>query len=305
MAETYTYLTPRDTASILQREADQCDNFGLILGRYLPREVVNNDDIPGQKNKKYRDGWLRGTCDRFTFEDTGWYLLAQQNFTRWRAQTEGALHFQRQLSGRMVVGLGGKGPLEFGITLHPVTGLPYIPGSALKGMTRNYALLVIAAQLGIYDEDADKFNDKLTKLDETIIAGDHDDLDDALVYRYAFGSQGNAGMCVFHDAILDARKKLDGPLFTVDVMTPHFKDYYGSSGDKPPADNDSPNPVSFVTVSAGAYFYFAVGGRRDADDAVVRWASDWTKAALVELGIGSKTASGYGVFKPKPKKKKA
>ena len=43
-----------------------------------------------------------------------------------------------QTNGRIIVGLGEKNVLETGITLHHTYGVPYIPGSALKGLASHY-----------------------------------------------------------------------------------------------------------------------------------------------------------------------
>jgi CRISPR-associated protein Cmr6 len=89
-------------------------------------------------------------------------------------------------------------------------------------------------------------------------------------------------------------------LFEVDVMTPHFVKYYNSANAgkqiEPPSDNDSPNPINFLTVAAGTEFAFAVGVRRGFDKSLAEQAAKWLKTALYEMGIGAKTAAGYGVF---------
>lgn len=54
-----------------------------------------------------------------------------------------------QVSWRLVVGLGLPSPLETGIVLHHVYGVPVIPGSALKGLTRAWRLRSIAEILGV------------------------------------------------------------------------------------------------------------------------------------------------------------
>lgn len=296
--DEFTYLTPQDTGRILQQYAQGCENMGLILARYIPHEVIANEDIPGQRHKKYRDHWLRDTCKRFDFrDDSDWWRIAAATMERWRALTADAVQFEMRLQGRLIIGLGGKGPMETGITLHPVTGLPFIPGSALKGMTRNYALLLMAAQMGVDATDSDK----LTKLDEALAAGQHDDVASATVYREVFGTQENAGACRFFDGVMADPGKAD-KLFTPDVMTPHFRQYYEKSGKRPPADDDSPNPISFMTVSDRLHFTFAVGVRTGMDPALAEQGAAWMQSALRELGIGAKTAAGYGVFVPVRKK---
>ncbi|MFQ3534778.1 MAG: type III-B CRISPR module RAMP protein Cmr6 [Aggregatilineales bacterium] len=288
---SHTYLVPTDTARLLAQHIEKCQNFGLYLGRYIPRQVIDKETA-----KLERGRWLRELCRSFKPDEA----LVKSSYERWRAMTEGAARFRARLHGRLIVGLGGKGALEFGITLHRVTGLPYIPGSALKGLTRTYFLLLLAERL----EKKHK-NISLDKLEEALSeqkAGELvKELDENFVklYREMFGLQGNAGTCVFYDAVLAEPPK--GQLFTVDVMTPHFVKYYRESGMQPPSDDDNPNPVNYITVSEGVRFAFAIGKRRTTDKVHLADARYLLQEALHMLGVGSKTASGYGVFEPPPK----
>jgi CRISPR-associated protein Cmr6 len=88
-------------------------------------------------------------------------------------------------------------------------------------------------------------------------------------------------------------------------MTPHFRQYYESSGQKPPHDADDPKPITYIAVNTGITFSFAVGIRHQADtDETMRdRASRLVQEALQEMGIGAKTASGYGVFAPVQKQR--
>jgi CRISPR-associated protein Cmr6 len=295
----YEYLVPKDTQRLLQNQAAECLNLGLILARYIPHEAVRNDDIFNDRDRavgKVRSQWLTQMLKRFTgsaLED-----LITANFQRWIALTQNAARFEMRARGRIIVGLGGKGPLEFGITLHPITGLPYIPGSALKGLCRSYALLSLAAHEKIKVEVE---TEALKKLDEDLIKGKYDHLPELLGaarYRQAFGSQENAGGCVFYDAVL-SNLQPDTRIFTLDVMTPHFVKYYTNSGKKAPDDGDNPNPVSYITITEGVSFAFAIGRRTGfADDDTLKQARRWLRASLQELGVGAKTAQGYGVFAP-------
>jgi CRISPR-associated protein Cmr6 len=297
----YEYLVPIDTKGLLQNRADECLNLGLTLTRFIPHEAIRNDDIRNDRNRivgKVRSEWLQQTLNRFTGAALQDLLVA--NFARWMALTQDASRFEMVARGRVIVGLGDKGPLEFGITLHPITGLPYIPGSALKGMCRNYALLTLAAYVDISIEVE---SEALKKLDEALVVGEYDHLPEAVNYRLAFGSQESAGGCVFYDAIL-SDMNLNAPVFTLDVMTPHFGKYYTSDGNDAPNDSDNPNPVSYITVTEGVSFAFAIGRRTGFVDSseIVKQARRWLRAALQELGIGAKTAQGYGVFAPVKRK---
>jgi CRISPR-associated protein Cmr6 len=277
----------------------------------------------------------------------------------------------------MIIGLGGKGPLEIGITLDYITGLPVIPGSALKGLTRTYALYTIAEQCGVpvltagfarayhgadgrEDEKrttplqyldewlaapeaekngararADVMRDLMRAVNKAVHLGapvmaafDPDALEaapDAELFRLVFGSNAQSGAVVFHEAVVSSAAT--GKLFALDVMTPHFKQYYDDANSSnaprnPPADNDGPNPINFITVADGTEFEFAVGVRAgaavnaplrqgfwrimgpevdtvadsDLQTEICRTAANWLLKAVGAFGVGGKTASGYGHF---------
>src|SRR5579885_2650459 len=46
--------------------------------------------------------------------------------------------FEATAKGRLIVGLGIDSVIETGIALHHTYGVPYLPGSALKGLTASY-----------------------------------------------------------------------------------------------------------------------------------------------------------------------
>ena len=48
--------------------------------------------------------------------------------------------FDLKLQWRLIVGLGASHPQETSMTLHHIFGIPYIPGSALKGASRHYMI---------------------------------------------------------------------------------------------------------------------------------------------------------------------
>ncbi len=332
------YLVPTDTKKILDDHAGKCQNLGLILARYVPAEAIYNrenwSDDPKRDKRMWREGWLQDkVCATFNLEqrDTDWQKLCKASHHRWSALTSNAERFSARLRGRLIVGLGAKGVLEFGLTLDHVTGLPIIPGSALKGICRAYALLVIAAQIGVpvltpaevqkrKNEKKEKHPSWLQMLDVALTAEDEAieeslkplaafnvsharlyGLREARLFRAAFGSNERAGKCVFYDAFVSGLPPIHpqrSTLFRLDVMTPHFSEYYRSEGGQAPHDADKPNPVSFLTISEGTLFDFAIGLRRPTDEARLaqQQALEWLKLALTELGVGSKLAAGYGVF---------
>ena len=78
-------------------------------------------------------------------------------------------------------------------------------------------------------------------------------------------------------------------------MNPHFSEYYSNPDQYPPGDWYSPKPIFFVTVASGTQFYTALASRNLQS---FKKAREWLMNGLSELGIGSKTSSGYGYFDP-------
>jgi CRISPR-associated protein Cmr6 len=185
-------------------------------------------------------------------------------------QARGATTFQAMLDRRMVVGLGGETVLETAITLHHLYSIPFIPGSALKGLTRAY----VTGEIEKYKSGKE--------------ADDHQDI------KQIFGSSEHAGMVIFFDALPTDGKAA----FALDIMNPHYGEYYGSN--KPPTNDQNPVPVTFLTVT-DTVFTFALAarpdGKKDRSESDVAQASVWLQEALQHYGIGAKTSAGYGYLR--------
>jgi CRISPR-associated protein Cmr6 len=195
-------------------------------------------------------------------------------FKRWRDGLEADAEAGRMtigkatVQGRMIVGLGAKGPAEAGIRLDRTWGTPMIPGSSLKGLAAASAHLLANSAAwekpGENPRRIDEFND----------------------FDWLFGSTDHQGAVVFHDAWWVPENDQSLPL-DLDVMTVHHPEYYGGK-DVPPSDMDSPVPVYFLT-SRGSYL-IALEGEPAWCEAALRL----LELGLRELGIGAKTAAGYG-----------
>jgi len=167
----------------------------------------------------------------------------------------------------MVVGLGGETVLETDLTLHHLYGIPFIPGSALKGLTRSYVTTEVKGNQ----------SDKIEKDNETV--------------KRIFGSQEHAGTVIFFDAMpVNGETKIE-----LDIMNPHYPDYYGKG--QPPTNDQNPSPITFLTV-ANTTFMFALAPRNPKkDQGDVEQVKTWLQEALAKYGIGGKTSAGYGYFK--------
>jgi len=250
------YLPPSTTRLLSEDRMRRCKNLGLILDKYIPQEAIQTSEGKGN--------WFKRL-------DTASHIdprLAEHAYLRWRNTTQAAnaQRFSAITDWRIVVGLGGETVLETDLTLHHLYGIPYIPASALKGLTRAYAT---------GEEEEGHLSKKIEEDDKTI--------------QRIFGSQEHAGTVIFFDAM-----PVNGRFaFDLDIMNAHYPDYYGQN--KPPTDDQNPNPVTFLTV-ANTTFMFALAPRRPGDEQDVAQAKTWLKKALAKYGVGGKTSAGYGYF---------
>jgi CRISPR-associated protein Cmr6 len=209
------------------------------------------------------------------------------------------------------------------MTLHHLYGFPVIPGSALKGLTRARALLGMAELLqvpvlapNVYERHQPQT--PLAQFEAFLVAEDGDEREGAWevlttnalladsplpglkmkdmtafadAFRAIFGSTDQAGAVVFFEGVLK-----EAPSFTLDIMNPHYPDYYDEQKAEPPASYQDPRPVYFLTIEAGARFSFAVAPRTPAHGELAQQAHDWLRSGLKTMGVGAKTVAGYGYF---------
>ena len=315
---------PREVRQVADN-GNRCDNIGLWLDRFL---TVNpqNWEITQEAKRRHHLTELIGRPEwqsRMQEE-----LNALQNrheaMLKWYKQRDFAVrHIEAKPVWRFVVGLGAAHVLETGITLHRLFGLPIIPGSALKGAARTWALLKLAEELGVPilspTEAAAKSQTPLEKFEAVILSQESEREQAALLSQLlqdstipdeapirnlspqelrekcqpffeVFGSTERAGSVIFFDAI-----PLEVPKFQLDIMNPHYPNYYRTQGQNPPADWESPNPVFFLTVTETPY-RFAIAARSEQGNRLLDFAEKWLKGALADLGIGAKTSADYGFW---------
>lgn len=196
---------------------------------------------------------------------------------------EGAVttFFQVKVSGRLAAGLGNASVLENGLSLNHTYGLPYLPGTGLKGLAS------AMAHLGLQDE---AWRRGVEQQDGRWVGqGEH--------HKLLFGAMDTgaedaaAGLVIFHDAWWDPEPEQGKPEthlpFQPDVMTPHHQAYNLEGGDWP-NDWESPVPVPFL--SAGGTFRIALTGSEEWVEA----AFEILQMAFQHLGFGAKTQIGYG-----------
>ena len=187
-----------------------------------------------------------------------------------------------ETSARLAMGLGVDHPLKNGLTFDRVVGVPHLPATSLKGLCR------AASQL-LDENGADQ---RLRYL------GSGDSWDSSTV------APRQRGAVCFLDAY-----PVQPPRLEVDVLTPHYKRYYDAIARNQtregPVDWDAPNPVKFLTVAPRTRFLIrllfasAAGEQQPA----LEWTWKYLREGLELLGLGAKTAVGYGLMtmkEPRP-----
>ncbi len=313
-----TYPIPSKAAQAFEAhwQSRRAQNPSLLFDRYAPDwsevEKVRGDG----REVTIKQLGLEAICEAASRGDDGALAASRE---RWRKVAEAAYAqpFTLKTDWRLIAGLGRKGPLEAGFTFNRY-GFPILPGSSVKGVARAWAFYHVAEMLGeseLNHLERKKGETTLAALERLLSEADPRQYEECLAERYRqsrpeaaaiaddfraiFGTTGAAGLAIFFDAIPTGRPKLQ-----LDIMNPHFPDYYADkNGTVPPTDQQSPRPVYFLTVAEKSEFLFAVGWRRrPAGDAeAVRLQSrarGWLIHGLTELGAGAKTSAGYGYFQP-------
>ena len=205
-------------------------------------------------------------------------------------------------------GLGNEHPLENGFAFLNPYGLPYLPGSGIKGVLRQAAHELASGEWG---ETHGWLKEKIHQLE---ISGSKPiDLSMLDVLFGKASQDGDKEHVRGALAFWDALPQIPGDNLTVDIMTPHQGHYYQpdqkeqkNSGSNNPHDSGNPIVIYFLTLPPGTQFTFHVQCnlphlQRLAPDLAEndRWKDLLTAAfehAFEWLGFGAKTAVGYGAM---------
>lgn len=298
-------------------------NFALLLNKVDAFELPNNKPIVKKLSK--HDTRTKREIGRCTVLE-GFAFPFNNNF--WANLKERQMEFAKSVCSkttepilftpdwRMVVGLGNPSVYETSITLHHVYGFPYIPGSAVKGVVRNW---IINNFFDLTDEERSRIAEKKWGDEKENKA--LQDIGFCQLFGCPEGSakktkEGEAfafiGDLVFFDAY-----PTQEPNISMDIMTVHYPKYYGE-GTLPPADWQSPVPIPFLTLKSEEnkinQFQFVIGLRKGSETNVMIGKEDNPKLignilqvvsfclnlALTQHGIGAKTAVGYGYMNHTP-----
>jgi len=209
-------------------------------------------------------------------------LAARQSALAGRMLDAGQIMtFEAVSTAPFTTGLGNEHPLENGFAFLDPYGLPYLPGSGVKGVVRQAARELASGLWG----QTQGWSDEAIE----ILFGSED------------SDNPRRGALVFHDVI----PEVPNQKLMVEIMTPHQQHYYQNG--EPPHDSSTPNPIKFLTLPPDTRFRFLVGasprmlGQDHPDLAADEAWKPLLQAAFEHafewLGFGAKTAVGYGAMR--------
>ncbi len=264
--------------ALAQLPRTAADHFGYAYERLCPPPGADGRFDPAQ-----RDTWLAACAGVKVHPDYA------QFFARVRASFPPGAVREFRTTSRLLAGHGIVSGAEVGVAVHRTWGVPFIPGSSLKGLLANYVDTVYGgnAAQGVAP----------TGWDAPVRRGGQVEEQAGQFHAALFGAPAlpdgtgaRRGGVEFHDALL-----LPGQAepWAIDVLTPHQEGYYRGVAGAFPTDWDKPNPVGFISVRPRIRFLLAV----TADEAWAAWAGralDLLGEALSAWGAGGKTSAGYG-----------
>ncbi len=256
-------------------------NFSLYSPRMVKWETkkgeLNSDteNIPNLKNKS--DKLFTTSFVRKEIERRQEKQKAYMNFLR----TQGIQTFSimAKTVSPFITGLGSGHPTETGMILDRNIGIPYIPASSIKGVLRlAHAVNIANGRTEIPEIELEKYFGTSDQKQKTQYKGQ-------LV-------------------ILDSYP-VEVPVLKVDIMNPHYSNYYGGNGRVQPVETESPTPIKFLTVQQGTKFVFNcafIPVKKDDKYSALTEAEEkeiesMFSTAFEKIGFGGKTSIGYGRFK--------
>lgn len=325
------FYTPKETREIMRNEIQVSTflkNPALIFGKLIPvtmnykkdeiTETLTHEEIlkkvitKGEENRENKYKYLELVTKEmkklneeiqkgdFPFLSKIEKMVEDLQSSGYKIQkVEGKINW------RLIVGLGAPHPQETSMTLHHIYGIPYIPGSALKGVMRHWAILKFAEMYKtLPGKKETPFEEAVKVVSQSLEHGEN--LGISIICKFEndenyrleriafsetvdmFGTRKNQGKIIFLDAYPSGNINLK-----IDIMNPHYPDYYSKS--KHPGDWQQPKPIQFLAVE-DTKFVFYLGIRKNESFDLLRKASLLFINALCEHGIGAKTSLGYGVF---------
>jgi len=338
-------------------DTSQVENFALLFNKLLPKIVVEVNIDKNRKEKApvwqfYTKNFGKNTdkvknqVKSALFKELQSYSPKEKEkrLIKQLIETYKENRFKElklKTGYHLAVGLGLPSFFENGLTLHHIYGTPYIPGSSVKGLAR-FTFLTKVLNIFPFDglneipslrlKNEDEPFKELVKIDKALVESKdfkefHGKVKELLVkdtpieelekfyylFKELFGTQSYRGRVIFADAFATEWK------FKVDIMNPHYQEYYQSESDQRKnkeeglylvGDWHNPTPIFFLTVDKDAVFSFLYKvekpkfNLKGEEVDLKKLVEELLKEGLSLLGIGGKKGKGYGWFEKENKNPK-
>ena len=197
-----------------------------------------------------------------------------------------------QLEGRLAINLADSLIQNAGICLDHLFGLPFIPGSAIKGVCRHAALSEVAEAEGTTQEE-------LFALFCAVFGTSDNDFSKGGLQPYRELLHGRPENQKGGIAFLPAYPVNEARI-VVDLTNVHYPEYY-RTGREEDLFKEQLRPNPFPVVEVGAQFAFClVDNGISKSIGLIEAATRWLKTAITVNGLGAKTGAGYGWFSLQP-----
>ncbi|MGI6387349.1 MAG: type III-B CRISPR module RAMP protein Cmr6 [Desulfomonilia bacterium] len=284
---------PYGTAQAVQNNST---NYGLYFNKYV---AIDDSRFEVRDNartiwKDRYDACMKSVGGKQTRQHLNNRHLSQHGFCRmWEQKGWLTIILHAKLVSPMILGLGENHPGETGMLFDRNLGIPYIPASSIKGVVRlAHIVCLLKNEHGIWldmntlRDRFDLFEDK----DRQVFLKENEKTRIPHLFGQTEEEPSTKGAVIFLDAY-----PIDIPPLKIDIMNPHYTDYY--NGKRSPTEDQNPNPLKFLAVDEGVEFVFRaiVKPLEHYKDTQTELAAAY-RQALVQEGIGAKTALGYGRF---------
>lgn len=240
------YLYEEAIDEIEKNRDFKCDNIDLLINKFRNKHSIS------YTIKKY--------CSNILKQSKIINYVNEQSRLLEKTSLYQVEKYEFSVMNKMMIGYGGTTTYNNDITLHPIYGIPYMPGQAIKGVLKHY--------ISNYTDDPK-----------------------AKILSSYLGDEDKKGDILFFDAY----PKEDCEIVE-DVMSVHHKDYY-TSLESFPRDDDTTTVIKFLAVKGSFVIRLGICNKlmksTDFDNGLLL---SVLKDALYKVGIGGKTSVGYGIL---------
>lgn len=303
MTNNRYYYLPKDTLKhSFHRETKQLriTNPRLIFYKFFAMEMQKSDKLKSKYDESVEN--IREIFQSEEFKQAYIRVISKYESIINDLNRNGFLvkEIEMELSESLCIGLGMSNVNEVGITLHHIYGIPYIPATSIKGITRLYACYdFISKWIATTGREFTRGDipDMLTDVDNLIdekktkllnISKENRELFEQMnKLRRIFGTISKKASIIFMDSYPLQDFEIEN-----DIINPHYSEYYTKG--KEPGDWSYPVPIAFPVIKKSTKFRFVILSK---EKELLDIAGAYLENALKTIGIGAKTSLGYGIFK--------